>query len=66
MNDRYLLNNLAKAVVECRKAQKAYYAYRKPFDDPMKKAYLQEAQRREQDLDKLMVELQTHDPTIGK
>jgi len=55
MSPEYLLTNLFERVVESRKAQKAYYAHKAPFDDPIKKAHLQEAQRREQDVDRLVI-----------
>lgn len=64
--DLYLLTKLFEKVVESRKAQKAYYAYKAKFDDPIKRGYLQEAQRREQDLDRLVVTICTAKPELAK
>jgi hypothetical protein len=57
MNDRYLLEELLKKVLLTRKAQRAYYGYRARLDDPMKRSYLQESQRREVDLDRAISEI---------
>lgn len=58
MDYRFFLIQLFMKVAAMRKAQKDYYAYKgDPKTDPLKQAYLQEAQRREQDLDALMVKL---------
>jgi len=65
MSPEYLLTNLFEKVVECRKAQKTYYAYKAPYDDPIKRGHLQEAQRREQDLDRLMVGICTARPDLA-
>lgn len=64
MTDLYLLKELFKKVAAVRKAQRQYYAHRAPKEDPLKRAYLQEAQRREQDLDALMVKLPTIQPEV--
>jgi hypothetical protein len=65
MTDNYLLTELFKKTTAMRKAQKEYYAFKKPFDDPMKKSYLQEAQRREQDVDRLIVTIVTARPELN-
>lgn len=61
----YLLTKLFEKVAEMRKAQKTYYAYKAKFDDPIKRGHLQEAQRREQDLDRLMVTVCTAKPELA-
>jgi len=66
MNDTYLLRELFKKVALLRKAQKAYYSYRgDPKVDPIKKAHLQEAQRREEDLDRLMILIEKERPDLA-
>ncbi len=65
MDEKYLLTQLFKKTAAMRKAQKEYYAYKAPFDDPMKRSYLQEAQRREQDVDKLLVTLVAAVPDLA-
>lgn len=65
MDPKYLLTQLFNKVAACRKAQKAYYAYKADFKDPMKRDYLQEAQRREQDVDRLMVTIRTALPELA-
>lgn len=57
MDSMYVLRQLYDTAQKVRKAQKEYYACREPFDSPMKKQYLAEARRREQDLDKLLDQL---------
>jgi hypothetical protein len=58
MDAKYLLQQLFDKTAAMRKAQKDYYGYRgDPKTDPMKKSYLQEAQRREQDVDQLLHQL---------
>lgn len=58
MNDGYILEQLVKKGRALRKAQKDYYNYKAdPRVDPIKKAHLQEAQRREQDFDRLLVQV---------
>lgn len=66
MTDNYLLTELFKRTAAMRKAQKDYYAYKgDPRTDPLKKGYLQEAQRREQDVDRLMVTIITARPELN-
>lgn len=66
MNDRYLLSELFKKAAAARKAQREYYAFRgDPKTDPLKKSYLQEAQRREQDLGRLLVKLREIVPELS-
>lgn len=66
MDPKYLLKELYKRVALTRKAQKAYYDYKAdPKTDPIKKAYLVEAQRREQDLDRLMVKIPAAAPELA-
>ncbi|HEY4208004.1 MAG TPA: hypothetical protein VGM31_14370 [Puia sp.] len=55
MDSNYLLTRVVDAGKALRKAQKDYYACRKPREDRLKQGYLDEAQRREQDFDKLLV-----------
>ena len=58
MDAKYLLEQLFRKTVAMRKAQRDYYNYKgDPKTDPLKKSYLQEAQRREEDIDKLIVKL---------
>jgi len=58
MNAEYLLKQLVIAGRVMRKAQKEYYARPGPVkDDPIKKRLLQEAQRRGQDFDKLLLQV---------
>lgn len=64
MDDRYLLEELLKRVLLARKAQRAYYGYRARLDDPMKRSYLQESQRREVDLDRTVDALGKVDPKL--
>lgn len=66
MDAKYLLTQLFTKTVALRKAQRDYYAYKgDPKTDPIKKAYLQEAQRREQDVDKLIVQLPVAMPELN-
>lgn len=59
MNTDYLLTQLVTAGRAMRKAQKEYYARPGPVKaDPIKKGLLQEAQRREQDFDKLLLQVE--------
>lgn len=66
MDPKYLLQQLFEKVALMRKAQKEYYGCREKFDHPLKRAHLQEAQRREQDLDRLMVQLKVAMPSLGQ
>jgi len=66
MTDAYLLEQLLEKGAKMRKAQTDYYAYRKPLEDPLKKSYLQEARRREQDFDRLIVTITTARPDIAQ
>ena len=66
MDPKYLLKELFRKVALMRKAQKAYYDYKAdPKTDPIKKAYLQDAQRREQDVDRLMVKIPAAAPELA-
>jgi hypothetical protein len=65
MDPKYLLQQLFNKVAALRKAQKDYYAHRAPKEDPLKRGYLQEAQRREQDVDKLLVQIRTALPELS-
>lgn len=66
MTDAYLLEQLLDKGAKMRKAQTDYYAYRKPLEDPLKRSYLQEAQRREQDFDRLVVTITTARPDLAE
>lgn len=65
MNAEYLLQQLVKITRLLRRAQKEYYACRADRKDPIKAGLLSEAQRREQDLDKLLIQIDKvyHIPT---
>jgi hypothetical protein len=66
MDAKYLLTQLFTKTVAMRKAQRDYYAYKGDMrTDPIKKAYLQESQRREQDVDKLIVQLPIAMPELN-
>jgi hypothetical protein len=65
MDPKYLLTQLFNKTAACRKAQKEYYACREDFKHPIKRGYLQEAQRREQDLDKALVTIRTAMPELA-
>lgn len=65
MTDRYLLEQLFKKAAAARKAQRDYYAYKGRPDDPIKRSYLQEAQRREVDLDRLLVAIREQLPNLA-
>jgi hypothetical protein len=66
MNDRYLLEELFKKSVAVRKGQRDYYSYKGRLDDPMKRSYLQESQRREVDLDRLLATMVKADPKLAE
>jgi hypothetical protein len=66
MNDAYLLEQLFKKSSKVRKAQREYYAYKARLDDPMKRSLLQESQRREVDLDRLMAKIGEVKPELLK
>lgn len=65
MDPKYLLQQLFNKSAALRKAQKDYYGHRAPKEDPLKRGYLQEAQRREQDLDKLLVQIRAAMPELA-
>lgn len=66
MDPKYLLTQLYKKAAAMRKAQTEYYNHKgDPKTDPLKKSYLQEARRREQDLDMLMVKIPQLAPEIA-
>lgn len=59
MNDDYLLERLVRTARASRKAQKEYYRCPgNPREDPVKKSYLAESKRREQDLDSLLAQIE--------
>jgi len=65
MTTEYILQQLATKLVRMRKAQKDYYAYKgDPRVDRMKKAYLDEATRREADVDRFVSQLTLMAPTV--
>lgn len=67
MNEKYLLEQLLIAGDLMRKAQTDYWAYKAdPRTDPIKKAYLQESKRREQDYDKMRGEIRRAIPELKK
>ncbi len=57
MNAEYLLTQLVQKGRALRKAQKAYYGYQADWKDPIKKAHLAESKRREQDFDRILMEI---------
>lgn len=58
MNDGYLVEQLVKKGRKLRKAQKEYYSCKAdPRTDPIKKAYLKEAQWREDEFDRLLAQV---------
>jgi hypothetical protein len=66
MDPKYLLTQLFSKAAALRKAQKDYYSYHGDLKtDPLKRAYLQESQRREQDLDKLLIQIRTVMPELA-
>ena len=65
MDSNYLLTKLLEAGKLLRKAQKDYYACKKPREDNMKKSYLQDAQRREAEFDKLLVAAEKALPLVS-
>jgi hypothetical protein len=66
MNADYLLEQLLKVTRAARKAQKDYYKCPgNPRADPMKSSYLAESKRREQDLDRLLKELEAIHPVTA-
>lgn len=63
MNDSYLKKQLQIKGNALRKAQKEYYGYHAdPKTDPIKKAYLAEARRREDEFDRLLAQINKMDP----
>jgi len=66
MNEKYLLEQLFQKSAACRKAQQEYYGYKGDLKtDALKKSYLQESRRREQDLDRLLVTIRSLMPELA-
>jgi hypothetical protein len=66
MNDKYLLQQLFQKSAACRKAQKGYYACKEDLKtSALKQAYYADAKHKEQDLDKILINILTVIPDMA-